>query len=384
MAVFELSNKTADEFILPFIPVVRKKAEKIIINLIAQNNYNIFLKHYTQVQHIIKTTRYDLSYIHSKIVDLIGSNEIKHNQIKHLSDNKRYKLFASLLKTSSIKTENLNLILNDRYYLIRLLAAKNIDLYPNKLEVIKLLLKDKSGLVKINTLRKVYENDILKLKIELLDLIFDKYGYVREKSRSLLKMVGEFNFESMYKNALASSEKTEGAILGLSEVAEFDDVSIFEQFYNSDKQKIKIAALYAVYKHDKQKAEEKSYEFLENSNFSKLKKISAEIILKEWVDYTRLRKIYDNGNLISQKIILRIFNKKGGWSVAGDFIKGLTSDDENIRKLSSNYFDAWLTYSANLATKKTESDIKYILECCKIAENKGFNFNGFINHFNIK
>jgi hypothetical protein len=142
-------------------------------------------------------------------------------------------------------------------------------------------------------------------------------------------------------------------------------------FLKSDSTKIKTAALIGLFNLDKSTAQEISYQIIEKENPTRIKKVAEFIFSKQGIDHHRLRKIYELTDLSSKKIILRLINNFGGWSAAGDYLKALTENNENLNLYANSLLETWIKYTTRLATTQTDEDKEYVLKWYKKAETMG-------------
>jgi hypothetical protein len=105
------------------------------------------------------------------------------------------------------------------------------------------------------------------------------------------------------------------------------------------------------------------------------KKAAELILIKQGVDIIRLRQIYDFADFTSKKIILRLIKIFGGWSSAGDFIKAMTEDNDNLKQVAIAFLDSWNRYTMKLFTKQTQEEKDYVLLWFEIAKTKGINIS---------
>lgn len=83
-------------------------------------------------------------------------------------------------------------------------------------------------------------------------------------------------------------------------------------------------------------AVELAYQAIEAKGVTSTKKMAQNILIK-YKNYklNRLRGIFDLTDFVGKKIILRLFHKYGGWSVAGDFIKALSDENKRISLMAA-------------------------------------------------
>lgn len=125
---------------------IRDEAEKIIQGMLHRVTPELLIKHYKVIDWLLKVQRNDLEKIHNKIYEYIFS---KHNVIRILnsisncSEGERFYIFKNLINRNLLNSKQLNSILIDKNFLIRLLAIRSVKLadYP---QILKSLLKDKN------------------------------------------------------------------------------------------------------------------------------------------------------------------------------------------------------------------------------------------------
>ncbi len=227
--------------------------------------------------------------------------------------------------------------------------------------VLAKLLSDKSQKVKQTAVAIIANKNITEYQSTLEVLIFDKSASIRFETRRLLGKIREWDFKKMYTDCLAENHFLVGSILGLSEVSDGSDLVTIQKYLDSDSANIKTAALFGIFNLDQELAIEKAYHILETENPVSTKRAAETILSKKCIDFKRLRNLYDTTDITGKKIILRLFNRFSGWSVAGDFLKALSDENEQIQLMARVFLDSWNHYTVRLATEQSSKDKDYVL-----------------------
>ena len=340
---------------------IRNKAEAIVKSLIAEENILYFIQNHKLINWLIQVERADLTGLFNEIANLITSSPLKPDDFAKLTDGERFFYYLSFAKQGKLNNELVYQMLNDKYYLIRIVVVNNLDKVPDNSDVLKKLLTDKSQKVRQSTLNQIYNQNFEANEELLIGLIFDTSSTVRYVSRKLLDKIAKHDFQSLYKAKLKENSQLIGSILGLAETGDKSDIEVIRPFLVSEKAKVKSAALSGIYKLDNELATEISYQIIDSNNQESTKMVAEQILSIQGIDYDMLRKIYDTTDIAGKKVILRLFSKFGGWSVAGDFLKTITDKDETLSPLAKKFLEQWGFYSLNLATKQKTADKEYVL-----------------------
>jgi hypothetical protein len=296
-----------------------------------------------------------------------------------LSEGERFFYFISFARQEKLDNEMVFQMLNDKYYLIRIIVIKNIDKLNDKKGVLSKLLSDKSQKVRQGAISLIYNQKIEEFEEILRELIFDTSSSVRYDSRRLLDKVGKQDYPKYYKTNLKNQKHLVGSILGLSEVSDKSDIDTIKAFLDSDRARVKSAALYGFYNLDKDFATEIAYQIIHDFNPVSAKKVAEMILSKQGIDYSKLRQIYDKTDTIGKKVILRLFNQFSGWSVAGDFLKALTENDDTLKLMAKSFLRNWNLYTIRLATNQKPEDKDYVTTWYNKTKEMGLKVPGDIS-----
>jgi len=346
-----------------WVPVIRKTAEDGIRNFLQQQEPEYLIRHHKIIDWLLKVERADLQEIHQEITEFIFSDENINQIIQSIGDfdeGDRYFIFKYLISRSKLNKQVLNKILNDKYYLIRLLAVRNIDLTESP-EILRKLLNDKSQKIRHYAIKSILETQLDEFKTELNHLLFDNSTAIRAISRNLLSRTSEQDYAVRYREQIDRNPRP-GSIIGLSEVGEKTDLKKLDEFLKSDSPKNRAAGLYAISILDYDRAKEQAFELLKDAS-NTVKKSCFNIIPKEKSsgDLPKLRNIYDQETNETKRFVLKIISKYGGWNIAGDFLKGIKEKDEKIKQTAFAFLNGWYNYSVGLGTEHKETDRNYVM-----------------------
>lgn len=364
-----VKNKT--NFSFPFIlfrladwvSVIHARAEAIVREMIALTDIDFLIKHHKIIDWLLTVQRNDLKDLHTQITNGIFSpNNVAQllSKIDTYSEGDRFYVYKNLINRNLLTQGNLESVLSDKNYLIRLFAAKAFELSENP-NIIKKLLTDKSQNIRHYALKKI-EDQISFFKPELIHLILDDSGLIRAMSRNLLSKVQKIGFYQFYIDSF-DQKPSVGNIIGISEVGTKNDIVRLKEVLNSEKAKLRASVLFAISNLDFSQAKEICFNYLLDSS-NKVKETCASIIPKTVLpnDLMKLREIYNSGDSDTKRFVLRIIKSYGGWSIAGDFLKGLSESDQRLQDLSYILLSSWYGYSIRLGTEKRPEDIEYVME----------------------
>ncbi len=244
--------------------------------------------------------------------------------------------------------------------MIRLLAIKNIEFIDNP-DLTKRLLKDRSQKIRQYAINKIPQTQINVFKEELRQLLFDSSSGIRAAARLNLDKVEENDFLEIYKKH-AITKPGVGCIIGLAEVGTKNDIEIIERFLESKSVKIRAACLFSISLLDYTQAKKLAFDLL-NDDSNTVKKTCCTIIEKKISksDIEKLRSIYDLGRNDTKRFALKTISKYGGWSIAGDFLKGVLQSDNKVRETSCALLSGWHKYSIRLGTTQRPEDKQYVM-----------------------
>lgn len=361
------SNQSTFPFILfrlgDWVPVIKSKAEKAIKDVIQREEPDFLIKNHGLIDWLLKIERSDLRHIHREITQFIFSDKNIERIIKSLdkySDGDRFFIFRNLIQKGKLQASVLEEILSDKNHLIRLLAIRNIE-FINDSELTKRLLKDRSQKIRQYAVNKIPSSQINEFKAEIYELLFDSSSGIRSAARLILSKADKYDFLLIYKEEL-STKPGVGCIVGLAEVGTKNEIDIIERFLKSKSVKLRTASLFAISILDYSQAKQLAFELL-NDDSNMVKKTCCSIIQKEisTSDIEKLRTIYDLGQNETKRFTLKTISKYGGWSIAGDFLKGVLQPDDKVRETSYALLSGWYKYSIRLGTTQQTEDKLYVM-----------------------
>lgn len=303
-----------------------------------------------------KVQRTDLSGLYNEVVNFIiwGNREYILKSFKKYPEKLRIIIAKYLSETYSDNYQELQLLIADKHFLVRSFAINHFDkLAKNEIE---LLLKDKSGKIRYQTLSKLKDCDTFSDLI--LNFIADESGTVRNFARYSLKN-SNLDFAEIYSQNLQEKKQIIGSLNGLAEINAVGKVSIIDQYLSNPIIKVQKTAFFALQKLDNEKA----YSFaVENLS---VKATGLRNIIIEFLSHNatsdvlkKAREIYKQDNQDLKKSMLKLFSKIGGWSVIADLVIGTIDNDETIRILSAESIRNWKRQVTNLFIIPKQEDIE--------------------------
>jgi HEAT repeat protein len=347
-----------------WVPVIKNKAENIIRNLINNSSPTLLIRHHKLIDWILKVERNSLTQIHQEIIDFIFS-DINISEliatIDSYPEGDRYYIYRNVLALKKDTDTVLTKILNDKNFLIRLLAVKQYKI-GDKPELLKILLKDKSQKIRLYSINKIEENYISLFRLELIDLSIDNSFPIRNQARTLLGKIDNINFYQRYLT-LTKKTPTVGSILGLAETGTENDIDTIAKLISVESSKIRASVIYGIslLNYSISKAYALNH-ITDKSNT--VKNICALVIKKDLLstDMTILRELFPSGDVDLKRVVLKIISSNSGWAIAGDILKGIADENESIKLLSFAYFNSWYHYSVKLGITQSVLDINYVLD----------------------
>jgi len=345
------------DWVLP----IRKKAENTIQTLLVQENAIYFIQNYKLINWLLRVERNDISEFYNMIVRYFTANRISSDQLSQLNDNERFYYYILLTKKREMISEFVPQMINDKYYLIRLLLVSHLYSLANGKEILSQLLLDKSQKVRLYAINLISNHELTDYQEILENLIYDKSTSVRIEARRLIGKICIIDFIEKYRIGLLKKQLLVGSILGLSEVSDRNEINTLVKYLDSEIPNVRTASLIGIFNLDHEFGLKKAYEILENKNPISIKRAAENILLKQGIDFQRLRILYDITDQIGKVIILRLFNKFRNWSSAGDFLKAIAEKNERIEFIARVFLDSWRGYTIRLGTRPTNEDKEYVL-----------------------
>jgi len=378
----EIKTKKTIPFILfrlaDWVLPIRTKAETIFKSFITDENTLYFIQNHKLISWLLQVERTDLTGLFNEISDLLTSKQLENEELNMLSEGERFFYFISFARQEKLDNKMVSQMLSDKYYLIRIIVIKNLDKLKDKKVVLLKLLSDKSQKVRQGAISLLYNQNIEEFEEILRELIFDTSSTVRYDSRRLLDKIGKQDYSKYYKDNLKKQKHLVGSILGLSEITDKSEIDTIKAFLDSERARVKSAALYGIYNLDKDFATDIAYQIIQDFNPVSTKKVAEMILSKQGIDYNKLRQIYDKTDMIGKKVILRLFNQFSGWSVAGDFLKALTESDDSLILMAKSFLRNWNLYTIGLATNQKPEEKEYVMTWYNKTKEMGLKVPGDI------
>lgn len=352
-----LLARTAD-----WVVSVRKPATQIIRKSLGQQNKKLIIKDHRQIEWLLTVDRIDLSLLYADLLEHVFSNEnTTHilNELSSYSDANRFFIIKTLIARGNKTTELFARVLKDKNSTIRFLGIRAFidSIQP---EMHRTLLKDKNAQIRLYMINQISEPEIDLFLPEIQGLIHDDSKSIRTLSRGLLIKKGITAFDVLYNEQL-QRQAHPGSIIGLAEIGSVNAVNQIIPFLKANQPKRRASALYALSLLDFDQAKKEAFHHL-NDPSNSVKRTASKIILRKRLssDLAILRHTFQLGNIETKSFCLALFSHYGGWSTAGDFLKGILLDDQEIRRRSSAFLAQWFLYSTRLGVQLSDADRAYV------------------------
>ncbi len=345
-----------------WVPEVRQIAERAIVHQLPDVS-DLLIKNYKLVDWLKKVKRNDLTSLHKKILDsLFKDDKIIPlvDSLKKYDSGQRLYILRHIIANKHLTKSHLLDIVNDKYYLIRLMIIKNINL-ENHQAVFKKLLADKSTKVRAYTINKIEPTNIEEFFLEIQSLLSDQSQAIRAKSRLLIASHRATDFHEYYTKEIKNNIKV-GNILGLAEVGTKKDIDLLTHILESSTGRKKAACLQSLSKLDYKQAQNLSFIHIYDRSIS-VKKSCAEIIPRnlELSALTKIRKNYKTCDDQTKYYLLKIISQYRRWDVLGDFFIGALEQNKKLKDYSMTCIRRWSGYSTKLGISQTQEDKDYVL-----------------------
>jgi len=368
-AVKELARiKNADglKFILlrlgDWVAAVREVATTAVSSFLEDAYTDDLLKQLPTIDQLLKIERMDLSQIHQRIIQFIVNQEFSedfYHKIRRLDDRIRVRFYKNFLAHKHPTREQVYRIIADRNFLVRAELLKYLTRFDQAIqkELLGRFLQDQSSVVRLKALY-ASKNFSPVFEDQITVLLSDEAASVRELSRHLLKNNG-IDFAQYYRQSIADKRFLSGSLLGLSETGNEEDLSTFEQYIHSGKNKLVVASLTAINKFSPDSAKNYALALLAHGS-TKVRNKAVETLAKsnESQILERIRDIYTQGGHEIKRTVLTLFNRIGGWNIIGDLLLALTDENISIQNLAWQLLEKWKLKATRLFTTKSKAELE--------------------------
>ncbi len=364
-----------------WVSEVKQIAENAIITKLPDIS-ELLIQNHKLVDWLTKVKRNDLTPLHEKIVNsLFKDDKITSHvgSLKKYESGQRLYILRHIIESKRITSNHLLDIVNDKYYLIRLMVIKNIDIECHY-SLSKKLLADKSTKVRAYTINKIKQKNVEKYFTEIQTLLSDDAQNIREKSRFLIASYKETDFHKYYKKEIKQNIKI-GSIIGLAEVGTKKDINALVELLEKSTGRIKAACLQAISKLDYEQAQKISFKFIHDKSIP-VKKICTQIIPRnlELSALTKTRNLYKTCDDETKYYLIRIISQYRRWDVLGDFFIGAQEKNKKLKDFSIVCIRRWHDYSIKLGISQTQQDKDYVLLNYNAYKASLPNENGELDH----
>ena len=340
------------DWVLP----VRQAALNGIENYKTTNYIDCLIENLPIFEWLQKVERTDLSGVYKDIIEFVASTNRPYiiGNFKKYPDKLRILLARHISNLPRNNSQELNLFLSDKHFLIRNLAISHFD----KLQQpqIEQLLIDKSAIVRLQTLyclkdQKDFETTVRKF-------LSDYSATIRNFARFSLKQ-SNINFAKFYNDNLQVNREVIGSLSGLAETEGKQYSETVKPYLKDNRIKVKKTAFLALCKLD----EESAYYFaLANlgSQYHGLRNLVIEFLshIPRPEIFTKAKYIYEIGNYELKKSMLKLFSKVGGMTAIPYLMIGTIDENEKIRQLAFGYLHIWKTRSLRLFSIPKQEEIE--------------------------
>lgn len=339
---------------------VREVAANCIQNYFDDEYREKFISQLEHIDALKDVGRVDLTAEYKSILGYILEKKLTTETYQSLtvSDKARLLYLKKYIEKNSIDSQLIKILINDRSFLIRIHVLKHLnELNPSEQRSIVLqLLNDKSSQVRLQTLYSImhysdqYYDAILKLASDLS-------ASVRDLGRYQLKSWG-LDFKAIYRERIQNNELKLGSILGLAEVGTTDDLEVLKNVTKTENSKIQLACLTGIQKLDLQQARGLAVKLFPNAS-NKIRKRCIDVLSRTWDQDVLLEteKMYQGADAVLKRMILTFYNTVGGWDVLAHFIKATSDKNPGVRELAWNFLQKWKEKALRLFTRPPKEAI---------------------------
>lgn len=350
----ELETENVLSFIIfrlaDWVPNVRNAAKQELRKFIKSENHQELINNLSLFKWLQKVERADLSKTYKEVIEflVIDSRAETIKSFQDINDKER-RILAKELSERIQAEDELNILINDKHFLIRLLSLNHSDRLTDNQK--KKLLSDKSARVRQKALYE-YRGD-KDFESLLKTYLADKSGSIRHLARFYLKEAG-IDFKEFYINNLTNNRQVIGSMLGLLDIEAKDCESYLRPQLQSDKVRCVKTAFYVL----SNLSPSEVLEFAKSNLFTERIGLRNQVI--EYFGKNRNKDIlkivrdkYSNADEEIKLSILKLFSRIGGYSSFPDLLIGTIDKSELVRKQARLYVQKWKSEAISMFSKPT-------------------------------
>lgn len=347
--------------VLPFIifrladwvPKVRQVAKIALRNFIKPEFQQALIDNLSLFEWLQKVERTNLSEIYKEIIDfLVLKNRTETVKSFPTAKDKERRILAEELIKRIPSDEEIELLLKDKHFLIRLLTLNHFDRLTDQQK--EKLLKDKSASVRQSTLYKFKDKEHFKAILKAY--LADKSGSIRHLSRFYLKGE-EIDFKAFYTKNLSAGIQVVGSLLGLLDIGAKDCDNFIEPYLENDKIRVVKTAFYVL----------SNLNPINAFNFAKVHLFTNQVGLRNQIiqyfgkygnkDLLAIaRNHYQDASEEIKLSMLKLFSRFGGYAVFPDLLFGTINESETIRNQARLYIQKWEREAISMFSKASEAE----------------------------
>lgn len=321
-----------------------------------------FIRELPTIDALLRVKRVDLRSVHTRIITFILSEELSREfwvKLNQFDDRVRLLYLKHYLSNRKPAEETIKKISNDRNFMVRLEIIRFLPQYDRsfQLELVEKLLTDPSARIRINALYQTKSFN-RELDRKIFNLLSDESAAVRELSRKLLKLQ-HFELADIYIERINKKEFLSGSLSGLAELdAKMDYLPVFEQHIKDKSSAIVLASLTGINKVNSEKGKQYAIDLLKHSG-SRVRFKAAELLVKnhDIISLEKIKVIYAESDVDTEKIILRLYSHIGGWKIIGELLKALTDQNNEIQDIAWQMLLKWKMKATQLFTIPAKGEI---------------------------
>lgn len=374
------------ENVLPFIifrladwvPNVRKAAKCEWKKFVKAENHQALINNLSLFKWLQKIERANLTETYNEVIEfLVTDNRTETLKSFHKINDKERRLLAQELSERIRSDDEINLLVNDKHFLIRLLSLNHFERLTDNQK--KKLLNDKSARVRQSALYKFKGS--IDFDNLLRNFLADKLGSIRHLARFYLKEAG-INFKEFHTNNLTNNSQVIGSMLGLLDIEAKECQSYLIPQLENDRVRNVKTAFYVLSNLNLSEV----YEFAKSNLFTEKIGLRNQII-EHFGKYRRnqdiqitVRAKYSNASEEIKLSILKLFSRIGGYSSFPDLLIGTIDKSEAVRNQAILYMQKWKNEAVSMFSKPTDDERKRAIKVFNFVnethiEKNYFNYN---------
>lgn len=377
-------TRTGDE--IPYLLIrindwvgeVRNLSKESFLKRINPKNAKNLVNNLPLVFRLKDCSRDEYDDIIDAVVSMLSSNECSSVLMDGLNSNDakvRLCCYKIIIQTRTLDNKNMiNHLIKEKNSFVRLFVLRKVQetmTCDEFRDISQFLLKDNLAQIRMIALEALHSFNLQGSIPALENGLFDRSPCVRELSRYLLRKHDDYDFASVYRNAIDEKEEMYGAICGLGETGSAEDAKYIVDFLDSDSIRIVKSAMNSVARLSLEEYKKTLISFL-NDWRPGVSKTSRRILYKEIdsMDAENIHDIfkqteYDHARINACILLCSL----GKWDSINYILEACDNSNDEISNIGQCELEKWKLKFNHSYNKPTQKQIARIKSSIKRFEN---------------